>query len=118
MQKQRTQKATLDGVPSRGANEGEKEGEIGSMQKENHGMIGGEEGLNGAQNTRNMGSKIFWANRPSFASLLRPAPAGKEHVSKDLDFILPVIRNGKKGMLLHTNTIKKLEEKFAGTLLV
>lgn len=60
------------------------------------GNEGGEEGATGRpknigapvrEHTR--GNQNVWANRPSFASLLRPAPTNKQNLSNELNFIPP-----------------------------
>lgn len=61
---------------------------------------------------------IAWKNKPSFASLLKPAPASDEAIIQDLAYIKPVENKGTKGVLLVGNHLEKLEKKYKGTVVV
>ncbi|KMZ66869.1 hypothetical protein ZOSMA_286G00030 [Zostera marina] len=54
----------------------------------------------------------------SFASLLKPAPTLPEGVTTKLSYVEPTTRNGRRGAMIKQDLIKKIEEKFAGTLLI
>ncbi|KMZ66871.1 hypothetical protein ZOSMA_286G00080 [Zostera marina] len=54
----------------------------------------------------------------SFASLLKPAPTLPEGVTTKLNYVEPTTRNGRRGAMIKQDLIKKIEEKFAGTLLI
>ncbi|KMZ74318.1 hypothetical protein ZOSMA_1303G00010 [Zostera marina] len=60
--------------------------------------------------------EIAWKNKPSFASLLKPAVVNVDPLILNLAYIEPVENEGRLGALLVGNQTDRLEKKYKGTI--
>ncbi|KMZ66870.1 hypothetical protein ZOSMA_286G00060 [Zostera marina] len=65
---------------------------------------------------KEMARAVAWKNKPSFASLLKPAEINVDPLILDLAYIKPVENEGRMGALLVGSQIERLEKKYKGTI--
>ncbi|KMZ69886.1 hypothetical protein ZOSMA_203G00080 [Zostera marina] len=59
-----------------------------------------------------------WKYKPSFASLLKPAPVSEDPIIQDLAYIKLMENRGTMGALLVENQLEKIKRKYKGTIVV